>query len=360
MAAIGAGYAWPSVAFWGEGQRITIFAKADPPGVMGPVRFLQSALAFIPAASFESAVDSLFDAVGTMLDGEDIAAFRALINALHDERNDVEISAWRRLEAINGFDPDDAPEELISSLLRLSERFSANDVEEAAAAYPGIGSAETLTKLVDDVSTKRFTSVNFDDAINRVGRIVPGDPREPWHMAEIAASRLRGGLGAGALLNRRFADLIAVDPNVFRSSSATGRVLPYGIRLSGSPTDQRVLLRARWSQDRRFELMRALGDAIWSYVSPLGPISRAGTARQKFQRAFAATMLCPLEELADYLGCVDPSDEDIAAAARHFHVSERVVRSVLVNKHLMDRNRLEIPEIVAPAGTPIEEIADAA
>jgi hypothetical protein len=181
-------------------------------------------------------------------------------------------------------------------------------------------------------------------------------------MAEVATSRVRNALGAGEgpLLNRRLADLVEVDPHVFRSRPTAGGVTPYGIRLRTRGTGQRVLLQARWSHDRRFELMRALGDAIWSESSPLGPLSRAGTARQKFQRAFAATMLCPLTALSDYLGNVDPSDEDITAAARYFHVSERVVRSILVNKHMMDRTRIEIPVGAAPAGTPIEEIADAA
>jgi hypothetical protein len=362
MAAIGAGHAWPSIAFWGEGQRIMTLAKADPPGVMGPVRFLQDALSFVPAASFEAALDAVFDAVSGMLAGEDRVSFQALVNALREERDNANASAWRRLEAINGFDPDRAPEELVSSLLQLSQRFSNEDVEEAAAACPGVESARTLTELVDDASAKRFTPVSFTDAVRSAGRVIPGDRSEPWRMAEVATSRVRNALnaGEGPLLNRRLADLVEVDPHVFRSRSTVGDVTPYGIRLRTRDTGQRVLLQARWSHDRRFELMRALGDAIWSESSPLGPLSRAGTARQKFQRAFAATMLCPLTALSDYLGNVEPSDEDITAAAWHFHVSERVVRSILVNKHMMDRTRIEIPVGAAPAGTPIEDIADAA
>jgi hypothetical protein len=341
-----------------------VFAKADPPGVMGPVRFVQDALSFVPAPSFEAALDAVFDRVVGVLSGEDRRALEALVGALGEERSDTAVSAWRRMEAINGFDPDQAPEELISSLLELSQQFSNEDIEEAAAARPGPESASTLMELVNDSSATRVINVNFAAALRSAGKVVQADKSEPWRMAEAAASRVRDGLGAGAgpLLNRRLADLVDVDFRVFssRSTPSISGIGTYGLRVRSSDVGQRVLLQARWGHDRRFELMRALGDAIWSKSSPLGPLSRAGTARQKFQRAFAATMLCPLPALTDYLGDIDPSDEDIAAAARHFHVSERVVRSVLVNKHMMDRTRIEIPVNVAAAGTPIEELADAA
>lgn len=364
MAAIGAGHAWPNVSFWGEGQRIMVLAKADPPGVMGPVRFLQDALSFVSAKSFEAAIDAILESVGDMVEGEHQGYFRALVQALNEERNDPDVSAWRRLEAINGFDPDQAPEEIISSLLELSERFAAADVEEAAASYPGIESAHTLKRLIDETDANYFTDVDFAGAINSAGRVVVENKIEPWQMAEEIASRIREkcGAGCGPLRNSKLADLVGVNKRVLTNHQtiASGLAAPYGLRFRPSPTMERVLLQTRWSHDRRFELMRALGDTIWSEGSSLGPLSKAGTARQKFQRAFAASMLCPLTALRDYLGDVDPSDTDIAAAARHFHVSERVVRSVLVNKHMMDRNRIEAPVNIAQVDGSIEYLADAA
>lgn len=365
MAAIGAGHAWPSIAFWGEGQRVMVFAKADPPGVMGPVRFLQDALSFIPGKSFETGVDSLLEAIDGMLVGEGRDHFRSLINALNEERKDAKAGAWRRLEAINGFDPDEAPESLISTLLDLSKRFGNADVEEAAAAHPGVESASIIKNLVEDsASDKRFAEVDFKEAVDKVS-ILPRAGREPWRMAESAASGLRQALGVGEspLLNGPLAELAKTVRNVLKTRQQADDVAAYGVRLA-SKAGQRVLLRAHWGHDRRFELMRALGDAIWSEISPLGPLSQAGTERQKFQRAFAASILCPLSALKNYLGeaepNADPSDADIAAAARRFHVSERVVRSVLVNKRMMDRTRIDIPANLAPAGTPVQDIADAA
>lgn len=363
MASIGAGHAWPSIAFWGEGQRVMVLAKADPPGVMGPVRFLQDALSFVPGQSFETAVDALIKSVDGMLVGEDRDYFRSLIGALNEERNDADVSAWRRLEAINGFDPDEAPESLISGLLHLSERFGNADVEEAAAAHPGVESVNIINRLIkNSASDKRFVEVDFADAVRGVGSILPRAGREPWSLAESAASRLRQALdvGKGPLINSRLAELAQTARSILKPQQQADDVAPYGVRLA-SEVGQRVLLRAHWLRDRRFELMRALGDAIWSGISPLGPLSRAGTERQKFQHAFAANMLCPISALKNYLGDddpnVDPSDEDISAAARHFHVSERVARSVLINKRMSDRAMIDVPANIAPSGTNFQDIA---
>jgi hypothetical protein len=65
------------------------------------------------------------------------------------------------------------------------------------------------------------------------------------------------------------------------------------------------------------------------------------TGRQKFQRAFAQSLLCPYDDLLAYMNTEDPIEDDISAAARHFHVSERVIQTTLVNKHRIDRQRFD-------------------
>lgn len=104
-----------------------------------------------------------------------------------------------------------------------------------------------------------------------------------------------------------------------RVSEPAGR--HYGLRLrEGDGEKNIVALSASWPQGRRFELCRSLGDAIWSGNDALGPITGAKTGRQKFQRAFAQSFLCPYEDLLSYINTETPSEDDIAAAARSFHV----------------------------------------
>ena len=107
-------------------------------------------------------------------------------------------------------------------------------------------------------------------------------------------------------------------------------------------------------------MVRALGDAIWSHSDRLGPLATSKTARQKFQRAFAQSLLCPYDDLISYIGTSQPGEADISAAAQHFHVSERVVRTVLVNQGMLDRHRLERLHRQEFGVEQLEELVDAA
>lgn len=357
LGAVGNGHAWPRITIWGEGDRVAVVSRADPVGVTSPVRFLQDALAFVPSGEFEAAIDGALAAIGQIASGVDRTAFAALTDALDRERADPAASAWRRLEAVAGFDPDEAPERLIEHLLSLSERLGPADVEEATAALPGEGAAEALDAVLDAPDAD-YAEVSFDRAIRAVATPPAAQRGEPWQLAEAAARQVRAALNVGLdpLYNRRLGELAGTSPRLLGTRPARS-CLPYGVRRAAGR--DLVLLQSHWGHDRRFELMRALGDAIWTANSPLGPVSRAGTARQKFQRAFAASLLCPAAALQSFLGTDDPVDEDISAAARHFHVADKVVRTILVNKRMMDRNRLPLRS-GEMQGNSIEGLADAA
>ena len=101
---------------------------------------------------------------------------------------------------------------------------------------------------------------------------------------------------------------------------------------------------------KRFELCRVLGDVIWSENDSLGLISSAKSARQKFQRAFAQSFLCPFRDLLDYVGNDSPTPDDVTAAAQWFRVSEHLVRSTPVNKGVIDRQQFE--RLIATAEAP--------
>ena len=71
------------------------------------------------------------------------------------------------------------------------------------------------------------------------------------------------------------------------------------------------------------------------------PLSAAKSERQKFQRAFAHGFLCPFADLQAYINTDKPGDDDIHAAARHFHVSQRLVEATLLNNHVIDQASFE-------------------
>lgn len=343
---IGGGFAWPRVAIWGEGQRIVLTSRADPPGVVGPVRFLTDAIVFVGADDFEGAADGALELIQQQAVSEDAPALRALVEALNKERTDPEAAQWRRLEAIAGFDCDEAPDDLMAGLAGLQERYGIEDIEEAVAAHPGIDTTRLLLETIDAGSSVHDIA-DFSGAMGLAGSQPGSLAREPWQCAEQYARGIREAFGHpdGPLRNARLADLLGIPATALKPRGPShGKPLPYGLRLESEDRGrQHLLLGSHRGAARRFEAARCLGDALWSHSSRLGPISFARTARQKFQNAFAASLLCPASSVIAYVGSENPSDEDISAAAQYFHVSEKVVRTILVNKYVMDRGRLSVP-----------------
>lgn len=361
LSAIGGGYAWPRLAIWGEGERMGFLSRSDPPGVVGPVRFLTDALVYASARECETTVDEfLAKAAAGYLGKTDRAALSAQLDALQAERGEPDIAAWRRMEARLGFDPDEAPDSLIEALGRLASSFGDGGVEEAAMALPGPQAATELQKEIDAARSARV-QCRFDAALKAIGPIGP-DGRAPWKLAETAAASLRQACGydTGPLPNAALATVLQTNRDNFKTAARTSLPrFPYGLRLAEDGDRQRVIVLSRWSGDRRFELARALGDAVWSDNERLGPVAASKSARQKFQRAFAQSLLCPYEGLMAYVGTEQPADGDISAAANHFHVSERVVRTVLVNKGVLGRNHLT-PLRPHLTPDPLEDWVDAA
>ncbi|MGF1591762.1 MAG: hypothetical protein ACFCUW_00705 [Kiloniellaceae bacterium] len=342
LSAIGGGYIWPRLRIWGEGSRVGLSSRSDPSALTRPVRYITDALVFVSAAQFEDATFQFLEqAIEACSDDHD--ALRSQFDALQEERADEDIASWRRLEAQLGFDVDEAPEALVGILLDYIKRYGQNGVEEAVVAIQGYEAADTLKDEIAAAEQSRLTC-DLRAAVKAAGTVHRGPEVPPWTAAEKAAVQLRRELTthAGPLRNTRLAELLGVSKEVFRSRGTTAQSLRFGIRLktAGRETNA-IALRARWAHDRRFELCRALGDAIWSESDALGPITSTKTARQKFQRAFAQSLLCPFEDLRAYMNTEDPTEEDISAAAHHFHVAERVIQTVLVNKHIIERQDFE-------------------
>lgn len=348
LSAIGGGYIWPRLRIWGEDTRVGLACRSDPHSMNFALRFTTDAVVFISSSEFESSVDQFLqlavDAIST-----DKKALRTQYFALNQERKDEQTATWRRLEAKLGYDVDKAPDELIQNLLEYAESYGREGVEEAVVACQGEMAVELLKKEIRIAKKSRVVCEMYD-AIHAAGHIQKRSSSPIWEIAERAATRVRRGLGAevGPLRNTRLSDLLRTSKYHFRSSESEATRLGYGLRLrEGDKGKNVVALNAPRPQGRRFEMCRMLGDAVWSGNDALGPITRTKTARQKFQRAFAQSLLCPYEDLLSYINTERPSEEDISSAARHFHVSERVIQTVLVNKGKIGRRQFD--EIVEAA-----------
>jgi hypothetical protein len=185
------------------------------------------------------------------------------------------------------------------------------------------------------VSFELSNEANLDDAD------IPH--ASPWRLAEEAAARVRQAIGMarGPILGKLLAEMLRVRWDTLKSATATARGLPYAARLRGKADLERIATQTERPRDRRFELSRMLGDAIWTRNASFGVISRAKTDRQKFQRAFAQSLLCPFDELRNHIDFDEPQASHIDDAARYFHVHTNVVRNLLVYKGILPRETLD-------------------
>lgn len=303
---------------YGTGSRVVIGPSAGANAGAGPLRYL--------------------DSCGSARDAAVLADLRRQLDA---ERGDADTAAWRRLEACLGYDTDEVPDGLIEALVSFEERVGESGVEEAAIAAPGAQAPDALAATLK-ASAESTIMVNLEFA-RTLGLTQPSPvSTPPWQIAEAAASQVRkeAGLPRGPIRGAAFADLLRTRWAALRDAPATARRLPYGARLRTQGADEHLALQTQSSRDRRFELARMVGDAIWATEPEFGVVGRARTDRQKFQRAFAQSLLCPFGELSAHIDIDGPTEEQMTAAARHFHVHPNVVRTLLVNKGVLPRETL--------------------
>ena len=342
LPSVGAGYPWPNVSLWGEGSRCAVMVHEDAHNLQRSLRFVaEPALKYVASTIAVNAIDSFIRRVlqdaGSDCDGLD-KEHRDLLA----ERADPDVSRWRRLEALLGFDPDSATEGLVADYEAMTERFGTEGIEEAALAQQGVDSTNAFQDTLRAVESSKVV-LCVPPAIGDI-ELDRSALHPPWRLAVGAARELRQRLRipAGPIRNRRLSEVLGTNVDRLGTQRSWPRSLPYGLRLrSASGNDNRIALRSRWSHSRRFALCRSLGDIIWSGNDALGPLSAAKSGRQKFQRAFAQEFLCPFDDLRAYIPDETPTDDDTHAAARHFHVSERLIQTTLVNHNVIDRSTFE-------------------
>jgi hypothetical protein len=327
------GALWPPVMIFSVGDRIAFAPSVGKNVIDGPQSYFPFKIGMVAADEYERELDSFFAAVlehcAMTIDGN---ALNVLLNQIATERNDPELAGWRRLEACLGFDPDAVPDDVVNALVKLEDVAGEDGVEEAAHAAPGKSAAQSLSLAIEAThESKVEIDLSLADSLKRDWNL-PSHV-SPWIMADAAATELRSIIGVtGGLLNHAvFADVFKARWDDLKSATATARNLLYGARISGE-TRSRIALQTLKSYDRRFELARQFGDAVWKRDAAFGIVSRSKSDRQKFQRAFAHNLLCPFEHLQRVIDVNDPTPEAIKNAARKFGVNPTVVCNQLVYK----------------------------
>ncbi len=343
---MGYGYVWPDLSFSSDCQTIRVKAEPTAKRAAEPIRYLNRFVRAVAIADFEQgAADFIAGTLARLSDvGKGSSDLAELWTEIGEERRNPELARWRILEAIMGYDPDEAPEGLVDGLQEQAKRYGDGAMRELAAAVKD----ETLANLEGLWAAARdggATAAVPNCAAIREGIITFVDAAvPPWQRSAQAAQRAREVWGLEVpIATDRLAELFQVSPKqLVEPRHRVHTALAAGFR----DDDQPDLFRIGWNSNhptsRRFTLARLVGDHIATpEQESLLPGTRAGTSRQKFQRAFAQELLCPLADLKEFIAPGIPDDEDIAAAAEHFSVSPFTVQNILVNKRVVDREVYE-------------------
>ena len=339
----GGGFIWPNLSFSSDWQSVLVSARPTVPWDAEPIRYLNRLDEPMAIADFEREIGDFVDRTVARLAsvGSAESELSVLWDEVNAERRDTETANRRILEACMGYDPDEAPDGLLDSVLRRLGAHGESVVREVAAEHKG--DSVSYVNLVQESAMKSGMVAFAPNLVDiRFARVSAGSDI-PWVQAESTAQAARGIWGLPApVSDRALCDLLGISQSAFSAvPDSAGMRLTAGVRDAGASGGFRVALTAKHPHSRRFGLARLLADHIIAADGDaLLPATRQKTRRQKFQRAFAREFLCPFNGLREFLGDDSPSVETIQDAADHFNVSPFAVQAALVDKGALGHESL--------------------
>lgn len=343
LSASGYGFLWPQIVFACDGKNMQLWSVPTRSESEQPVHYLADRREGVPIESFVEAVDNFIDFVLDRLDGVGCVApdLRNLWKEIQAEREDAEIAEYRRIEAMLGFDPDDLSSNVVERFADLGGKIGSSVLGEIVSVC---SSPNPITQLsrINEVAEMQGISGNFS-----LPEIVTAENdsvyQPPWVRGQQLAHAVRGAVGMNgeAISDRDLSGLAEIPEEQAINAPPSTERLPVGIAIRQESGNLKFVFRKRNRAGRRFELARLLCDHLLSAPTDRWlPATDTKTIRQKWQRAFAAEFLCPINSLVARLGD-DFSDDAVEEAADHFGVSERTITSQLVNHGYLTESVLE-------------------
>ena len=339
MSDIGGGYLWPNIMFDCDGHLFEVVSSKTIDD-SAPIEYLGSDTTHVPARVWEDAVDRFVTDVLSLLGTAQVhdTELHAIWHELGEERSDAALTAFRRTEALLGFDVDEGSEAHIEAVLGDAEELGTEAVNELAT---GAGEERTSASDIRNLSETAGFAANPEDGVS----FSPSDLPDVLQWGRVAAWRIgkqlarfvrrQAGLPDGPVNNQVLAGLAGTSHCAVENCETSG---PITWVFAPGGTRGRIVLRSSWLSGRRFDMARVVGDRVFSMVNcvstePLSPATSSYSYRQKAQRSFAAELLCPWHAIEDDFEA-GFDDADIERVAAQFQVSERVVENVLDNNRM--------------------------
>jgi len=342
MTMIGAGYVWPNLTIFSDGVRTVLVSRPSVRPDAKPFRYFGSNATVVPSTLFESALDAFLVLILGRLSARGINGtnLEHLWEDLRIERSEPGLARRRRLEALMGFDPDEADDATLERLIAESDQVGSAAIDEIAADS-SVSEPEplSLAGLMDVARVYGRRGSRRDRVQSIVGSDTRIDPAVPaWQVGARLAQSLRRQehLNGHPISSERLAQLSGLSRDSIVADRKNSAQLSFVLDQPAS-SDFDVVLRSKWETGRRFEVARLLVDQFLSPDDKLHPATRALTYRQKAQRSFAAEFLAPFDVVDDMLDD-DYSAEKQEEVANHFMVSEMTINSMLKNRGRLPRD----------------------
>lgn len=341
MASANHGFVWPTVMFATDGDGIQVWSSPSDQKVEQSVRYLNGSRfpSFVPMTDFCKEVAGFIDSVVNRLrdsDGADseLAVLWALVR---EEQADPELTRLRMFEAMMGYDPEECPEALLKTMLALSDKVGEKSLSELMAALAMGQEFQVEQEQKIELFSELRGLEGRPDIPQSVGSRVETEMCAPWVLAVRDAKDIRDHLGQGwdPITNKQLFDVLGLhaDSVEHYTPENTSRA---SVAIPIEHSRIRFIPRKKHPTARRFEYARLLADCIFQQRDDGWLVSSdLGTFRQKYQRAFAAELLCPVEGAKQFMQG-DYSESAIEDVAEHFDVSATTVTALLMNNHLIE------------------------
>jgi hypothetical protein len=345
------GFVWPKIILASDNEIMQVFAAPSRAGTQQSVRYLNglSAPASIPLAEFRNAVEDFINGVLSRLNAmschnTDLANLWQLIL---EDRADSETENYRKLEAKMGYDPEECLDKIIEKAKNYEHQIGASTFSELAPVYGK--AAQTPLFDLDELmekSSSDYTLVGHPVDPRSKENIPPEIDGQPWKQAHIDAQSVRHAISNSKdkIKDNDLYELLGLTPSAVANITISKAAASVAIKRDSDEFAFIPRKNKNYAAIHRFEFARFLGDYLWTQQREPQWLASTDlrTSRQKYQRAFAAELLCPLDALQEFLH-EDYTDVSIEKAARHFTVSEITVNSILMNNNVMSHTESDLP-----------------
>lgn len=340
----GGGFDWPRVTICAQEDQIEI--KSDSrvllSTLLSPERYIANGSIYIKTEDVQNGIRTFLKQTA-----ENDIIHKDTIRGLESELNDEYQSKRRKFEAMLGFNPNEAPKELMEFLEPMQ---SIKNMDWKIIAELACGS--NLVNFGRYQNQYEILKQQKDVAQNKEGNPIKGKVRlpeiespsshRPWEYGREMAKSLRKKLGlnnCSVIHNKSILDYAGLVSGDLESIPQTGKMsvctrnddeLGYRFQDTFSPIA------------RRFQLTRALGGWLaTSADSSWLVISQASTWLQQVQRNFAAEFLAPVAGIKEMLDEHGWSSRSVRFVSSHYVVSPWTIGTSLINTQSASRATVE-------------------